>query len=350
MATIENILNYKVSYQPNTWSPISTELTIGTILDQIKTGKYKNQIEVLRKKLESGDVDYYDQFKKHLPAVTFSATFNSRRTKENITTYNSLIVLDIDELESLKLKSTYEDLLSDQYVISFWRSPSNNGFKGLVAINYKFEITGLDLEILHKNAFKKLSEYFFEKYSIELDKSGSDITRLCFLSCDNLLIQNKSVYCFELAQDEIIDTVKSQVKKNVKINFVSNLDSLYNPLGKNNQCNRKIMTDIIRCLKNKKLSITYKYEEWCRVAMAVSNSFTYEIGLKYFLKLSSLDIDKYNEIVCTNFLINCYETRKGNVNFSSIIYLANLKGYKTKYQRKGVPKAEVKLLSQISLS
>lgn len=350
MFTVEDILNFEVSYQPNTWSPISAVLSIRTILDQIKTGKYKNQVEVLRERLESGDVDYYDQFKKHLPAVTFSATFNSRRTKENLVKYNSLIVIDIDKLESLKLKSTYDDLLNDQYVISFWRSPSNNGFKGLVAINYKFEIAEFDIEILHKNAFKKLSEYFFEKYSIELDKSGSDITRLCFLSYDNLLIQNKSVYYFELAQDELIVTAKSQVKKNVKMNFVSNLDALYNPLEKNNQYNRKIMTDIIRYLKNKKLSITYNYGEWCRVAMAISNSFTYEIGLNYFLKLSSLDIDKYNDVVCTNFLINCYETRKGNVNFSSIIYLANQKGYKTKYQRKGVPKAEGILLSQISLS
>ena len=74
--------------------------------------------------------------------------------------------------------------------------------------------------------------------------------------------------------------------------------------------------------------------------MAISNTFTYDIGLNYFLKLSKLDDTKYNEIVCTNFLINCYETRKGNVNFSSIIYLANQKGYQTKHQKNGVPKEE----------
>ena len=100
------------------------------------------------------------------------------------------------------------------------------------------------------------------------------------------------------------------------------------------------MTDIIRFLSNKNLSITNKYEEWCKVGMAISNSFTYDIGIKYFLKLSMLDNEKFNEVTCTNFLNNCYETRKGNVNFNSIVYLANLKGYKTKKQKKGVPKAE----------
>ncbi|HAO05537.1 MAG TPA: hypothetical protein DCQ50_00860, partial [Chryseobacterium sp.] len=183
-------------------------------------------------------------------------------------------------------------------------------------------------------------EYFLEKYNIELDKSGSDISRLCFLSFDNNLVLKTNFSNFEIIENDIIVVGKSHIKKNVKQKFASNLDALYNPLDKNNPFDRKIMTDIIRHLKNKNLSITYSYEEWCKVAMAISNTFTYEIGLNYFLKLSSLDRDKYNVESCTNFLINCYETRKGNVNFSSVVYLANQKGYSTKYQKNGVPKVE----------
>jgi hypothetical protein len=118
-----------------------------------------------------------------------------------------------------------------------------------------------------------------------------------------------------------------------KIKFTSNKDALYNPLERNKQHDRKLMTDIIRHLRNKNLSITYSYGEWCKVAMAIANTFTYDIGLKYFTKLSKLDSGKYNEIHCTNFLINCYETRNGNVNFASIIHIANEKGYKTKQQK-----------------
>ncbi|HEY5535533.1 MAG TPA: BT4734/BF3469 family protein [Ignavibacteria bacterium] len=340
MQSLNDILNTRVSYQANTWSDISNELTIETILNQIKSGKHKSQIEDLRNQLEKGNKEYYDNYKKQLPAVTFSATFNLKRTKEHLKIYNPIIVIDIDKLDILKLKTAYGQLLNDEYVISFWRSPSNNGFKGLVAIDYQFESTEIDLDELHKSAFKKLSEYFLEKYNIELDKSGSDITRLCFLSYDNNLILKLTLNKFKINSEDIIFSVKSPFKKNIKVNFASNLDALYNPLGKNNQFDRKIMTDIIRHLKNKKLSITYNYEEWCKVAMAISNTFTFEIGLKYFLKLSSLDKNKFNETVCTNFLINCYETRKGNVNFSSIVYLANQKEYKTKYQRNGVGKAD----------
>jgi hypothetical protein len=341
MQSIGDILNIKVSYQANTWSEITDEMSIEEILNQIKSDKYKIRIEDLRNKLHKGDKEYYDNYKKQLPAITFSATFTIKRTNENLKQYNSIIVIDIDKLDSAQLELAYNNLLNDKYIISFWRSPSNQGFKGLVSIDYQFADFENQFDVIHKSAFKKLSEYFIETYKIELDKSGNDISRLCFLSYDDHLILKQKFNTFPIVKDDIVPYTKSQVVKNTKFTFENNLDALYNPQGKNNQLNRKLMSDIIRHLNNKKLSITYKYEEWCKVAMAISNTFTYEIGLNYFLKLSLLDNSKYNEVNCTNFLINCYENRKGNVNFASIIYLANQRGYKTKKQKNGVPKVEV---------
>jgi hypothetical protein len=340
MISISDILKLKVSYQVNTWSNISKESTIECILSQIKSDIHKTEIEILRNHLINGDKEYYDNYKKQLPSVTFSAVFNSKRTRENFEKYNPVIVLDIDKLDTIQIETTYNCLLSDDYVFAFWRSPSNNGYKGLVAIGYQFETAEIDVDILHKTAFKKLSEYFFNKYGIVLDRSGSDITRLCFLSYDDNLIQKVKLNSFEIFDDDVMSPKKPGTKKEGQLNFSSNRDALYNPLGKNSLFDRKIMTDIIRFLNNKKLSITFNYEEWCKVAMAIANTFTFEIGLNYFSQLSSLDINKYNEVACTNFLINCFETRRGEVTFSSIIYLANQKGYRTKYQKNGVPKVE----------
>lgn len=340
MQKITDLLEKKVSYQENTWSEVSFDTTIESILSDIKSDKHKAQVENLREQLGKGNKDYYDNHKKKLPAVTFSATFEVKRTGANLKNYNPIIVIDIDKLDELQLKKTYEHLNNDEYVISFWRSPSNNGFKGLISIDYQFENSEIDIDTKHKSAFNKLSIYFIEKYNIELDKSGNDITRLCFLSYDNNLILKPKSNKFIITKDDIIYSVKSKSKDKTTITFSSNRDALLNPLNRNNQFDRKIMSDIIRFLNNKDLSITNKYEEWCKVGMAISNSFTYDIGIKYFLKLSSLDSGKFNEATCTNFLNNCYETRKGNVNFNSIVYLANQKGYKTKKQKDGVPKAE----------
>lgn len=340
MQSLADILEKKVSYQENTWSEIAFDKTIESILSDIKSDKHKVKVENLRIQLKKGNKDYYDNHKKKLPAVTFSATFKVKRTGENLKSYNPIIVIDIDKLDELQLKNTFEHLNNDEYVISFWRSPSNNGFKGLIGIDYKLDNSEFDIELIHKSAFNKLSIYFLEKYNIELDKSGNDITRLCFLSHDNNLILKSKYNKFIIIEEDIITSVKPKSKDKAKITFASNLDALYNPLGKNNPLDRKIMTDIIRFLNSKNLSITNKYEEWCKIGMAISNSFTYDIGIKYFLKLSALDTEKFNEIACMNFLNNCYETRKGSINFNSVVYLANQKGYKTKNQKNGVPKAE----------
>jgi len=336
-----DILTYKVSFQENTWSKISSEPTIENILGLIKSDTYKSRITELRIRLKNGDQEFYDNFKKQLPAVTFSGTFNEKRTSENLKSYNPLLVIDIDKLDKEELETTYTILLKDEYVLSFWLSPSNKGLKGLVSINYEYENKEIDLNTKHKSAFNKLSNYFIETYRIELDKSGSDITRLCFLSYDENLVLKNDYKRFEVNEDDILLKKKQDSPKSgVKLKFASNRDALYNPAGRDNKFNRKLMTDILRFLRNKSLSITYTYEDWCKVAMAISNSFTYDVGLKYFLKLSAMDSEKFNEITCTNFLMNCYETRKGNLNFSSIVYLANQKGYKTKYQSNGVGKTE----------
>lgn len=340
MQTERDILSLAVSYQENTWSDITIEKTIEMVLNDIKSDKLKTQINILREKLDNGDKDFYDRYKKRLPAVTFSATFNKKRTNENLTHYNSLIVIDIDKLTDEQIINNYEQLLKDEFVISFWLSPSNKGFKGLVSIEFKIKNEEIDINQLHKYAFKKLSEYFFNQYNIILDKSGSDITRLCFLSFDQNLILKKSYKNFTIDEDEISLQNVKKVKNKIKIKYRTNKDTLYNPFEKNKRKDRELMTNIIRHLTQKSLSVTSSYEEWCKVAMAISKSFTYDIGLNYFLKLSKLDAEKYNENNCINFLNNCYQTRKGNVKFNSIIYLANQKGYLTKNQRNGVPKVE----------
>lgn len=334
--------NIIVSYQENTWSKISAEITLQETLDIIGSDKLRNQIQLLRDNLNNGNKDYYDNNKKQLPAVTFSATFNENRKKENLNIYNSLLVIDIDKLSDEEMQRTYEILNQDKYIFSFWRSPSNKGFKGLIPINYSEDLEKRYIDYQHKEAFKVISNYFLEQYEIELDSSGSDITRLCFLSFDNDIVRKNSCEDFNIKNSEFLKATASDSKKQIVRNFSSNQDALFNSNNKNSPYDRRLMSNVIRFLNNKNLSITDSYENWCKVAMAIANTFTFDIGKKYFIKLSKRDSNKFDETNCTNFLSNCYENRKGEVAFASIIYLANQKGYKTKYQKNGVPKAENK--------
>jgi hypothetical protein len=84
--------------------------------------------------------------------------------------------------------------------------------------------------------------------------------------------------------------------------------------------------------------------------MAIANSFTYDIGEKYFLKLSFMDTGKFNEKNCKGFLHNCYESRNGAIKFNTIVYYASKKGYIIKKQRERGSEAVNENLSQVSSS
>ena len=332
--SISEILNKRISYQPNAWSSLSKEMTIIEALNEIKSEKHQRQVTFLRDLLNNGDKEGYNSHKKNLPAVTFCGTFSNERKKANLNCYNSVIVLDVDKLKKEALILTKKYFLKDPLIFAFWESPSQEGIKGLVYLNFSYELNEGNIDNSHKGGFQQLSHYFRNKYSIELDCSGSDTTRLCFFSFDKNLVLKNDLVGFKVDERDLLHIIEiKEKKKTLRVDHHSYRDALFNPKGRNNPPDRYIIQAIIKFLIKKKLSITNSYDQWYKVAMAIANSFTYEIGVKYFLKLSILDSDKFNESNCKNFLINCYEYRNGAITFGTIIYLANEIGYITKKQR-----------------
>lgn len=321
-----DILCKKVSYQDHFSTEIK-EKTLNEVLTEIKGKKHINKTNNLRKFYDKGDIDNYNYHKRNLPVVAFCGTFRSVRKKEFLNNYNYIIILDIDKLRVDELKRVKIALLNDQYVFSFWESPSKNGIKGLVFLKYNFNIIEDGEHYSHKVAFKQLINYFQATYKIELDISGNDITRLCFLSWDPELVLKDNVCPFEIEEDLSCKVNKNTTSKAIKQVKTKSKDIFHNPEGKNNHYHRKTMENIIKFLKKNKLSITKTYDDWYRVGFAIANSFTYDVGEKYFIELSQLDIEKYNEINCKNMLINCYENSRGKFKFNSIIHFASEKGF-----------------------
>ncbi|WP_154859545.1 BT4734/BF3469 family protein [Cyclobacterium xiamenense] len=328
---IKDILNTQISYQDHFWTPLKT-ITIRQAFTEIKGDKHLKYTKFLRNYYLKGDKENYAISKRKLPVVTFCGTYEKERTKENLKDYNSLVVLDIDKLGNDELKRVKGILSNDVYVLSFWESPSKDGIKGLVHLKYKFEIQKYGFDTSHKIAFKQLVDYFKENYQIELDISGSDITRLCFISWDDKITVKDCFDSFTIKEISNVITSKNKVNpkavKNIKV--ASSKDLLNNPFGKNSQYHRKTIKNITNYLTKNSLSITKSYADWLRVAFAIANSFTFEVGKKYFLALCKLDLEKFNEVECNNLLINCYENSRGEIGFNTIIHLATLQGYKYK--------------------
>jgi hypothetical protein len=184
----------------------------------------------------------------------------------------------------------------------------------------------------HKFTFDGISDYYNERYNLETDKSGSDITRLCFTSYDPDLFFNAS-------SDTWVDQ-KIPVKKTKQVNTDEHnhilkpkkeLKVTVNPNateGKNDSKDRAVIKNIIKYLARNNKSITSNYENWYRVALGIATSFTPEIGIKHYLELCGLDKEKHNEEKSLALIEYCYRNNKGEIKFVSIVHLAKEAGFK----------------------
>jgi hypothetical protein len=162
--------------------------TILTILEEIKTGKYRHAIVYLRKSLSEKKLEAYEKAKKSLPAFTPSAKFVGGRKLEYLTEYSNCIILDIDKLSTEDLQKTKQTANQSKFTFASFISPSGNGLKILVKINTpKNE---------HKETFLLVQEHYEKLLNLEIDKSGKDITRLCFYSSDENLYLNENSKTF----------------------------------------------------------------------------------------------------------------------------------------------------------
>jgi len=117
--------------------------------------------------------------------VTFSGTFSKRNDKA-LLSHSGLLTIDFDHLDNIKdIKNL---LLNDEYFDTelMFVSPSGNGLKWIIPIDLS--------EVNHQNYFLAVSNYIKHTYNLEVDKSGKDISRACFLPYDNNAFINPN-YC-----------------------------------------------------------------------------------------------------------------------------------------------------------
>lgn len=180
----QNILNKRISFCPNVQAKSYKSISLFEALNSIRIGNYEKQIGNIRCLLTSNNIQSYRAKKKQLPAYIFSGIAFGNRYKFDISGYTSLIVVDIDKLENIELVKS--QLKSDCHVICVWMSPSGNGLKALFYVEYASPIKEEDIWVLHEHcAFPQIENYLLTKYSIQVDRNGADITRLCFVSSDS---------------------------------------------------------------------------------------------------------------------------------------------------------------------
>jgi hypothetical protein len=319
--------NINVSLYTSLSSKISSSVSLISEIEKIKNGTYKQIILPCRKAFKENK-EVYKSLKQKLPAITFCGVFKDAHKTENLIVYNNIVIIDIDNLSDEDLNELKYRIFNDRFVLSCWISPSGNGLKLLIRVNSS--------AALHKFTFDRIVDYFNAEYNIEIDICGSDVCRLCFISYDENLLLKNNCDVFPISEDDwllpLITADGAAKKLNNGLSSVLHQKEktlFYKTEGRNNRINRDTAQKILIYLRKSKQSITTSYNDWVKTALAISNSFTYDIGRNIFLEFCRLDGINHDEYKSDALLQYCYLKRKVDlVKFSSIIYLAEQKGFK----------------------
>jgi hypothetical protein len=106
---------------------------------------------------------------------TFSGMFQTRNDKALIS-HSGLLCIDFDHLLNVDLLRN--QLLQDEYFETqlLFVSPSGDGLKWIISID--------TAKASHSEFFAAVANYILQTYKVEVDKSGRDISRACFLPHD----------------------------------------------------------------------------------------------------------------------------------------------------------------------
>lgn len=198
------------------------------ILKIIHSAEFESKIEMVQKSPEN---------KKLLPCFLPSGVFRFRNDNE-LLQYSGMVVLDFDKLESVyKTKQAIKQI---PYTFAAFISPSYKGLKVFVKHNQP--------AAQHKQVFKQIAKHYESILGIAPDASGSNISRLCYISSDRDLFYNRAHQIFDFKKP-IIETKELPSSYKFLIDFTAEKAGNYEQSNRNsfifllaNNCNRYGLT------------------------------------------------------------------------------------------------------------
>ena len=180
-----------VSSFQNASDTIPRDLDVSVVLKAIRTGgkKLQGQIAQIRNRFQAelaitGDYKKaklaVDPLKKQLPGVTWTGTF-SGRASDKLIQHSGLLVADLDSLGE-KLADIRKKLLNSPHLWALFVSPSGDGLKAVHRVSADAQE--------HPASWRAVQKHVLELTGVQIDQSGKDPARLCFLSFDPDLYHN----------------------------------------------------------------------------------------------------------------------------------------------------------------
>jgi hypothetical protein len=271
----------KVSVFKNFNQVVST-IDLSEILQNIQSGKYIAMVLPLRELISEDKNVEYNEKKKSLPAFTPSGLFEGGRKPEHLREYSGCLVLDIDKLSPDQLTKAKAKTVEIPYTYSCFVSPSGSGLKILVKV--------IGRPVFHKQVFGQVKDYYEQQLGLQIDPSGKDITRLCFVSWDEALYLNHTSAVFK---PQII-AMEDEIEK------------------------------AVRQIESQALDITAKYDDWLKLGFSLVDAIGEE-GRPYFHRISRF-YPEYNIKKCNTQFDECLSSTGSGVTAKTFFFIAREHG------------------------
>jgi len=276
--------------------PDST-VDIVDIYNLIRGDEYKDITHQLR---SIEDKNEAREFKaKKFDYVCFAGVFE-KRSSGCLTRNSELIVIDLDDLNDVQI--TKELLRNDPKLetVLLFTSPSGNGLKWVVSINLA--------EATHLEYFIGIQNYLNRTYGIEVDSSGKDIARACFLSHDSEVVINRGKQKPEKEFNPLIwQNEKNKLLPHYNLN-----------------CQEEDVDKLIEIIEASKIDITQGYENWMKIGYALVDLLG-EGGRTFFHRISQFN-SKYDGQECNDFYDRMLKSNGSGITINSLFWLAKENG------------------------
>lgn len=187
---VADLLKRKVSLYQNSYAQTpKTDLTVGKCLEGFRTGgNSKEQIDAIRNETDKAK---RDKLKQGLHGVIFGSEPQTKRNADACKA-NGIVVVDFDNIPAGDLESAKETIAKVDYIFAVGLSVGGQGVFALAA----YEGTP---------GLKTLLAAMQEDFCYTIDKSGTDISRLRYVTADENLIVKEKVYPAILRKEQTDD-------------------------------------------------------------------------------------------------------------------------------------------------
>jgi hypothetical protein len=174
-----------VSIVANAAATAPEDATVGALLDNIKNGKWRTQVEHIRSEYRRAERQGADpkaavaKLKKALPGILWSGKFRTRKKdapiEEKLVQHSGLLCADIDDVAD-QLDAIRAKLITSPYAVAVFCSPTGTGLKAIFRVAAD--------AAAHLDSFNAVRAHVKELTGDETDPACKDATRLCFVSDD----------------------------------------------------------------------------------------------------------------------------------------------------------------------